>query len=827
MLKTVFIFKLPAMVLVLISILSWQVNARDYISHQLNGQELNITTTEGKVRLWAISEHAFEVLYFNQDKKPFPSFAIDMQSISKNKQNFVTVSNSLNKLTFKNGNLTAVINKVPFDISYFNKDQLLTSEKSTFKNKKSTPDFRFTLTDTEKLLGTGERVLGMDRRGQRLPLYNRAHYGYTTYSEQMNFSIPAVISDKKYLILFDNTANGWVDTGKTQANTLQFEAMGGRNAYLIIAGETYPKLINNYVNITGKQPLPPRWALGNHASRFGYKSQAEVIDTINKYQEEDIPVDSIILDLYWFGKDIKGHMGNLDWDHNTFPDPEKMIKDLKSNGVNTVLITEPFILKGSKMWQSAVGNGVLAIDAITGEAKTYDFYFGHTALIDVFNNDAKHWFASVYKRLADQGVAGVWGDLGEPEVHPADIQHKLSDHNDLISTGDEIHNTYGHEWAKLVKNTLTAHAPEQRPFMIMRSGFAGSQKYGMIPWTGDVSRSWDGLKPQVELSLQMSLLGMAYTHSDLGGFAGGESFDKEMYIRWLQYGVFQPIYRPHGQDNIAPEPIFHDAETKNIIRKFIKLRYKMLPYNYTLAYENAITGMPLMRPMFFNDERNSALIDEKEQYFWGDSFLVKPVTEAAINSIEVDLPKGNWFDYFSDNIYQGNQTISYPLTLNTIPVLVKAGSIIPSVKAVSSTQYYSSEVLKLDYYFDKTIKSSKGHMYEDDGNSADPIKNKQFELLNFEASTLFHTDQLTIALSRSEKGTGYSTMPQQRSVELVIHNWRKDNNKVLFNENMLKQQATLKSLSLVDEGLVYNVNNNTLTIKIKWDHTDSSITVLK
>ena len=136
-------------------------------------------------------------------------------------------------------------------------------------------------------------------------------------------------------------------------------------------------------------------------------------------------------------------------------------------------------------------------------------------------------------------------------------------------------------------------------------------------------------------------------------------------------------------------------------------------------------------------------------------------------------------------------------------------------------------MLKLDYYFDKTVKSSKGHMYEDDGNSADPIKNKQFELLNFEASTLFHTDQLTIALSRSEKGTGYSTMPQQRSVELVIHNWRKDNNKVLFNENMLKQQATLKSLSLVDEGLVYNVNNNTLTIKIKWDHTDSSITVLK
>lgn len=285
------------MLLVLVSMFSWQISARDYISHQLNGQELNISTTEGRVRLWAISNHAFEILYLTEGKKPFPSFAIDMQSISKNKQNFVTVTHSKNKLTFINGDLSAVINKIPFYISYFNKGQLLTNEQQDFENKKASPDFKFTLTDNEKLLGTGERILGMDCRGQRLPLYNRAHYGYTTESEQMNFSIPAVISDKKYMILFDNSAKGWVDTGKTEPNTLQFESVGGRNAYLIITANTYPKLINNYVNITGKQPLPPRWAFGNHASRFGYKSQAEVINTINKYREEDIPVDSIILDF--------------------------------------------------------------------------------------------------------------------------------------------------------------------------------------------------------------------------------------------------------------------------------------------------------------------------------------------------------------------------------------------------------------------------------------------------------------------------------------------------------------------------------------------------
>jgi len=160
---------------------------------------------------------------------------------------------------------------------------------------------------------------------------------------------------------------------------------------------------------------------------------------------------------------------------------------------------------------------------------------------------------------------------------------------------------------KMVFDNQLKMSPDQRPFILMRSGFAGSQRYGMIPWTGDVSRSWGGLKPQVELSLQMSLLGMAYTHSDLGGFAGGEQFDQEMYIRWLQYGVFQPIYRPHAQDNIAPEVVFHDKRTQDILRKYIKLRYNLLPYNYTLAYQNSTTGMPLMRPLFLSNSLKRVL----------------------------------------------------------------------------------------------------------------------------------------------------------------------------------------------------------------------------
>jgi len=445
------------------------------------------------------------------------------------------------------------------------------------------------------LLGTGQRVVGMDRRGQRLPLYNKASYGYTTEAQQMYFGLPAVLSSKKYLVLFDNSANGFVDLGKTEKDVLQFEAAAGRTSYIVMAAATYPKLIEQYVTVTGKQPLPPRWAFGNFASRFGYRTEAETRAIVDKFASEDFPLDAVVLDLYWFGPDIQGHMGNLAWDKKAFPNPKGMISDFKAKGVNTILITEPFVLSTSKRWDEAVQANALAQD-LAGKAKTFDFYFGNTGLVDVFSTQGTAWFEGIYNELADYGVAGWWGDLGEPEVHPSDTIHS-------IGTADEIHNAYGHRWAELLYQNRLAQQPTQRPMIMMRSGFAGSQRFGMIPWTGDVSRSWDGLKPQVELSLQMGLLGMAYTHSDLGGFAGGEVFDKEMYIRWLQYGVFQPVYRPHAQEQIAPEPVLHDIETKDILREYVKLRYRMLPYNYTLAYQNSSTGMPLMRPLFLRTKR--------------------------------------------------------------------------------------------------------------------------------------------------------------------------------------------------------------------------------
>lgn len=783
-------------------------NAADYISHKRIGQQLQVTSNEGQVNITVLHNQAFEVLYQAQEL-PFPSFAKDPHLAGRYSANKLQFVEQPSQLILSTGHLTVVINKSPLRLSYYDKTRLLTTEESGFFAHKTIQGFRFKLAKGEKLMGTGERVLGMNRRGHRLPLYNRAHYAYGEESNQMNFSMPAIMSDRKYLLLFDNSANGWLDLGKSESDILQFEADGGRHSYIIFAGDTYPALIQSYVKVTGFQPLPPRWAFGNHASRFGYRSQKAVQDMVKQYQQEDIPLDSVILDLYWFGPDIQGHMGNLDWDLNTFPTPQKMISDLTNKGINTVLITEPFILTKAKKWEEALKAGVLATNVAGNKPRTYDFYFGNTGLIDVFNDKAQNWFGNIYKDLADQGVTGVWGDLGEPEVHPGDMLHTLSEHNNLVATADEVHNAYGHQWGKLVNQALTEHSPNKRQFMIMRAGFAGSQRYGLIPWTGDVSRSWDGLKAQVELSLQMGLTGMAYTHSDLGGFAGGEAFDQQLYVRWLQYGVFQPIYRPHGHDTIAPEPVFHDQKTKDIVREYIKLRYRLMPYQYTLAYQNATTGMPLMRPMFFGDENNAKLIDIKDQYLWGDSFLVKPVTDPDLTTVDVQLPQGNWVDYWRDTQYQGGQTMQFPLDLNTLPVLVKAGSIIPTVKAVNTTKDYSSKDLTLDYYFDPEVKTSNAQMYEDDGKSADSLATKRYELLDFVAQI---SGDKALSFSLSRNGKGYEGMPDERNVKLVIHHWHNKPSNVTFGGNV--------------QSYSYDEHKKTLTIKVQWLHQPGEIKVI-
>ena len=728
---------------------------------------LNIDTDTNDFTISALHDSGFQVTYLTDDNgTPYAnlsSMALPESALTgvKNKKaNDVELVETATTLILKFNNIAAHVDKATHTISYSVNGKIVAKEQGGLSISSKGVSLSFALDENEKLYGGGQRVLGMDRRGHSMPLYNKAHYGYTTSSNQMYFGLSAVMSSKNYSVLFDNTASGELDIGKTNSDELLFKAQGGRASYIMVLGENLEDTVTNTVAVTGKQPLPPRWLLGNFASRFGYKSQNEVMDVVDAFNTQDIPVDAVVLDLYWFGKDIKGHMGNLSWDTATFPEPEKMISELRAQDVKTVLITEPFILTTSKQWESAVANNALAQND-NGAPYTFDFYFGNTGLVDVFSEAGQDWFWQYYEKLAAQGVAGWWGDLGEPEVHPDDIQHMWQS---TKVSGAEVHNAYGHQWAKTVYNNLTALQPDTRPFVLMRSGFLGSQRYGMVPWTGDVSRSWGGLKPQVELALQMSVFGMAYTHSDLGGFAGGETFDPELYTRWLQFGTFSPVFRPHAQDNIAPEPIFHADPVKSIARKFIQLRYDMLPYNYSLAFENALYGTPLMRPLAMA-YGESDWFENADSYLWGDGLLVSPVTSANQAEWPTLLPEGVWFDFFSDTKYQGGQTVNYPLSQDNYPVWVKAGSFMPMTKGLSRTEQFDARKIEMHYWHDNSVNSSSYTYYEDDGKNPASVKKGLYTKLLLNASV---DENAALTLTLDSEGS-YIGMPKQRDITYVVH----------------------------------------------------------
>lgn len=704
--------------------------------------------------------------------KPYSDYIIETSfvpegEVLKNESHAVILTSGIkaditeeaNRITYATNGIAVEITKEPFDVTYTYKGKEIISEKEGYVKGDSTEILNFDLDKEEVLYGAGARVVGMNRRGKRLELYNKAHYGYGTHSELMNYTMPLVLSSKLYAIHFDNAPIGYIDFDSKNDNTLSYETIGGRKTYQVIAGDDWSGLMDQYTDLTGKQPIPPRWAFGNFASRFGYHSQQETLETVEKFKNDSIPLDAVILDIYWFGKDIKGHMGNFEFLKDSFPDPKKMIDDLKQKGVKTVLITEPFVLTTSLSWEDAVKKGVLGKDE-KGNPYRYDFYFGNTGIIDIYDPKGKDWFWNIYKKYTqDYGVAGWWGDLGEPEVHPSDLQH-------AAGSADEVHNIYGHDWARLVQEGYQKDFPDQRPFILMRAGYSGSQRFGMIPWSGDVSRSWEGLQPQTEIALSMGMQGLGYMHSDLGGFAGGETFDPELYTRWLQYGVFQPIFRPHAQEHIAPEPVYHDAKTKALAKKSIELRYSLLPYNYTLAFENNQTGMPLMRPLFFEDPENKELQELSFAYLWGNNFLVSPVVKPGVASIEVPFPKGsNWYDFFSGAKYEGGKYTSVKVEEDHIPVFVRAGSFIPMVDPVQTIDNYTTKELIVHYYHDEAVTSCDAIVYNDDGKTPDAFEKKKYELLKFNGEA--SKENLSITLT-NERGTDYEAI--DRIIHLVIHN---------------------------------------------------------
>ena len=762
----------------------------------LENRTLKITVNDGVYKIVPYNNNIIETTFTpTGEVEKTESHAVILEP----KDIDISFVETANEVVLMTGEIMTKVQKSPFQIKYYHNNRLLISEAKGYVKNDSLETIDFNIKSNEILYGGGARALGMNRRGNRLKLYNKAHYGYETRSELMNYTMPIVVSSDKYLLHFDNAPIGFLDLDSKQNNHLMYETISGRKTYQIVAASTWPKLIDQYTNLTGKQPMPPRWALGNFASRFGYHSQYEVEKTINKFKDLNVPVDAVILDLYWFGKTITGTMGNLEVFRDSFPDFEGMISRLKAKGVKTITITEPFVLTTSNRWKEAVKQQVLATDSL-GKPYTYDFYFGNTGLIDIYNPKGASWFWSIYKGLREKGIVGIWGDLGEPEVHPTALKH-------YNTSADEVHNIYGHDWAGLIYKGYKNDFSEERPFILMRAGYSGSQRYGMIPWSGDVNRTWGGLQSQTEIALQMGLQGLGYMHSDLGGFAG-DNLDDELYTRWLQYGVFQPIFRPHAQEEVPSEPVYRSEEALKLSKKAIALRYALLPYNYHLVFENNTQGLPLMRPLFFEDSR-SEMNTVSSTYFWGNDFLISPVTNAGQGQQMVDFPNtGNWYDFYNNKAYVGGKSQFVNTVKTSIPTFVRGGAIIPIIDPVQSTDEYELNNFQLHYYFDQKVKKSERLIYNDNGLLANAYENDQYELLKVTAQ--HNSNRIQMELSAT-KGMHFNF--DKKEIELVVHNMKKAPKKVLIKNDKLNYH--------------YDQLSQTFRMNLSWEPSSKKIINIK
>ena len=677
--------------------------------------------------------------------------------------------------------------------------------------------FQFVLTPAEKIFGGGERALPLDRRGYKFNLYNGPWYGYGLGADNLNYSVPFITSSNNYALFFDNPAKGYLDIGKTSENILEYGASGNELNFYLIEGNSYQEILAGYHSLTGNQPMPPRYAMGNFMSRFGYVSEAQLQSIKQQMLEAKIPFDAVIIDLFWFGDSIKNTLGNLQWiNKKAWPNPAKMVGGLKNEGIKTILITEPFVIEGTLNYN--VSKKYNAVDSIGNPFLIKNFYFGKSGLIDIFRKDSRDWFWSTYKAQMNIGVDNWWGDLGEPETHPSEAFHNLKDLGfKRMFKADDIHNMYGHYWTKMLYEKYAQEYPNKRLFSLNRSAFAGTQRYGIIPWTGDVGRNWSGFQAQMPILLGMSMSGIPYIHSDAGGFSNSDK-DEELYIRWLEFAQYTPIFRPHGTEistidatlnNFPSEPALHPEPIKSIAKTIVDNRYALLPHNYTMTYQQAVSGKPLVSPLYYHFPQDSSAYKAGDEYMWGGDMLIAPVTTKDVTSRSVYLPQGKWFNYKTLASMPGSRWFTDSANLETIPVYVKEGSFIVTNNTwIANTEHYNSSDIKVTYFPSENFSSYT--LYDDDGTTNKSIEKKLFELITFE--TTGWGDETKIII-RSNGGK-FAGKPLSRKIELVIPGYEDKPAKIIINGK-------------VSNEITWDGERKLITIPVKFEGDTKEIVVRK
>lgn len=678
-----------------------------------SGSKLSLTFLDAKnIKFWFSPDGSFKrnnESFAVIDETFHPAFQINVQESNTNLEVFTE-------------NLRVTIQKSPLKIRIFDKYQRLIMgdfEDRGLVAKGSKIIAKKTLRKDERFIGLGEKAGPLNRRGRSYTMWNSDKPCYSEEEDPLYKSIPFFMSSFNYGIFFDNTYKTTFDFGETSADYFSFSTLGGPFIYYFMYGADYKEIIGSYIKLTGRPIMPPNWAFGFSQSRGLLTNEKLTREIAKGYRERNIPCDIIYQDIGW----VDG-LQNFDWRKEKYDNPKKMLSDLSEKGFKVIVSQDPVISQATEnQWIEAKEKEFLVLDDRTGKA--YDMpwpWGGNAGVVDFTNPEVAEWWGNLQQKPLDDGVKGFWTDMGEPawsneeDTDRLHMKHYLGKH-------DEIHNVYGLIWDKVVTEQFERHNPDQRVFQMTRAAYAGMQRY-TFGWSGDsgngldVLDGWKNLANQIPIGLSAGLGGIPFWTTDISGYCGDIKDYKafsELYIRWLQFGIFNPLSRAHHEGNNAVEPWLFGTEAERIAKEAIELKYRLHPYMYTYARKAYDTGLPIMRALVLEYPGDKETYGEDREFMFGEEILVAPVIKEGARMKKVYLPQGKWIDYKNpQKVYEGERYIDYKAPLNVIPIFVKEGAIIPKMPVMPYIGAMDNAPMILDIYPKKGA-SSSFTIYEDDG----------------------------------------------------------------------------------------------------------------
>lgn len=703
------------------SVFSQQIPAQDNPAITTVGSILSVSkttrglalhTTRGMVEIMAYSPSVIRVRMSKNTFETDFSYAVIAAQLPVK-----TVLNETDRLiNFSTDSLKITIQKNPYAIAFYTATGQLINEdepglttswagQSVTTYKKLQPD--------EHFIGLGEKTGNLDRTGSGFTNWNSDVYGYSTNADPLYSSIPFYIglhTGLCYGIFLDNTWQSDFNFGASNNRFSSFGARGGEMNYYFIHHARVADLIKSYTWLTGRMPLPPLWSLGYQQNRYSYYPQTEVMRIAHTLREKRIPADGITLDIHYMNR-----YQLFTWNKNRFPQPVQMTQELNKLGFKLTVIVDPGIKveKGAPAYESGLNKDVY-LKYTDGNAYTGQVWPGWCNFTDFTAQKGRSWWQNQVKFFAAAGVSGIWNDMNEISTWGQKMpDNVLFNYDGNESNHLKAHNVYGLEMARASYEGAKEHFAE-RPFVLTRSGYAGLQRYTAI-WTGDNRAEDDHMLQGVRLLTSLGLSGVSFSGMDIGGFTGNPS--AALYTRWIELGAFIPYFRNHTAFNTkAAEPWTFGEDVLDIARRYISLRYQLLPYIYSNFYESTQSGLPVMRSLVIDYTLDKKVLwsPYQNEYLFGSSLLVAPF-ESNRDAGKLYLPEGSWYDLYSDNLIEGKQELLIPLSLEKLPVYVKAGSILPMQSLVQSTSDKPTDTLLMHIYKGNT--SSTFNYYEDDGKS--------------------------------------------------------------------------------------------------------------